>query len=277
MGYVEKVPVNEGKGRDLVKEANHLEEQDAISTDDDSDLPQEMPGVGDDHVQDWHAMVSCILEGLVDLMQTGFMWDQAHQGKVTNDVQYQLFVPFIKCDNKEADTMCGRYQNRSTTNQICRVCHILTRHCDRHMANERLKTKGEIQKLVQKADLPKLKGLSQNYLLNAFHDLRFSLANDRSVHGGCPTDMLHTVQLGIFKYLMQVFFHFLGKTSDKAKRIDALAKVYCKLFARRSDRSLPNTNFSKGIRGGGKMMAKEYRGVLLVMLAIFRSTKRGER
>lgn len=273
LGYVEKVPVNDGKGRALVKEANHLEEQDAISSDDDSDLPDEMAGVGEDPVQDWHAMVSCILEGLVDLIQTGFMWDQAHNGQVTENIQYELFVPFIKCDNKEADTMCGRYQNRSTTNQICRVCHILTRHCDRHMANETPKTKSEIQRLVQKGDLARLKGLSQNYLLNAFHDVRFSMANDRSVHGACPTDMLHTVQLGIFKYALQTFFLYLGKTSDKSKRIDALAKVYCKEFGRTSDRSLPNTNFSKGIRGGGKMMAKEYRGVLLVMLALFRSTK----
>ena len=65
----------------------------------------------------------------------------------------------------------------------------------------------------------------------------------------------------------------LGELSQKAKAIYALAKLYCREFARRSDRSLPNANFSKGIRGGGKMMAKEYRGVLLVMLAIFRSTK----
>ena len=273
LGYVEKIPVSKGKSRELEKAANHLEEQDALSSDDDSALAQEMAGVGVDNVQDWHAMVSCILEGLVDLIKTGMMWNQAYDGQVYKNVLYKLFVPFIKCDNKEADTMCGRFQNRSTTNQICRACHILTQNANQHHAEIRWKTKSEIQKLVQKGDLAKLKGLSQNYLLNAFHALRFSMGNDRSIHGACPTDMLHSILLGLMRYIREVFFDFLGNDSALAKLIDALAKVYCRLFGRQSDRSLPNTNFSKGIRGGGKMMAKEYRGVLLVMLAIFRCTK----
>jgi hypothetical protein len=77
----------------------------------------------------------------------------------------------------------------------------------------------------------------------------------------------------LFKFLREVFFQYLGPTSEGAKLIDALAKIYCRLFARKSDRSLPGTSFSNGIRGGGKMMAKEYRGILLIMLALFRSTK----
>ena len=44
------------------------------------------------------------------------------------------------------------------------------------------------------------------------------------------------------------------------------------LLTRQSDRSLPKTNFSKGIQKG-KLMAKEYRGVLLVMAAVIHSTR----
>ena len=74
-GYVEKVPEADGRSRALSKEANHLEEQDRISSQDDSDSDHYMPGVGDKNTQDWHAMVSKILEGFVDLCETGFMWD----------------------------------------------------------------------------------------------------------------------------------------------------------------------------------------------------------
>jgi hypothetical protein len=86
-------------------------------------------------------------------------------------------------------------------------------------------------------------------------------------------DVLHSVRLGVFKYLLSIFYEMLGHESQKAKALDAFAKVCCREFACRSDRSLPNANFCKGIRGGGKMMAKECRWVLLVILAIFCSTK----
>ena len=54
--------------------------------------------------------------------------------------------------------------------------------------------------------------------------------------------------------------------------MNALAKVYGKLFSRQSDRTLPGTAFSRGIQVG-KLMAKDYRGVLLTMLAMLRSTR----
>ena len=273
IGYVEKVPESDGRSRNMAKLANHLEEQDAVTSEDDSDLMEKRAGVGDKNVQDWHAMVSVIIADLVDLCDTGFMWDHPFKGQSYENIHYKVFIPFIRCDNKEADTMCGRYQQRSTTNQICRYCHVLTRKADQHCTVIKFKTKTEIQKLVQKEDLPKLKALSQNHLINAFYSLRFSSANDRSIHGACPADMLHTILLGLLRYTRLIFYEMVGPTSEKSKLIDALAKIYCREFTRQSDRSLPNTNFSKGIRGGGKLMAKECRGIILVMLAVFRSSK----
>jgi hypothetical protein len=64
------------------KKANHSEEQDAILFQEDSESDIIMPGVGDKYVQDWHAMVSKILEGFVDLCETGFMWDHFYQGQL---------------------------------------------------------------------------------------------------------------------------------------------------------------------------------------------------
>ena len=112
-----------------------------------------MPGVGDKNVQDWHAMVSKILEGFVDLCETGFMWDHFYKGKLYKNIKYKVFVPFIRCDNKEADTICAWYQNRSNTNQICRYCHILTQKADQHLAVIVYKTKTEIRNLIEKGDL----------------------------------------------------------------------------------------------------------------------------
>jgi hypothetical protein len=178
IGYVEKVPENDGKSQAMAKEANHLEEHDRISSQEDSESDNVMPGVGEKYVQDWHAMVRKIREGFVDLCETGFMWNHHCKGQLCKNIKCEVFVPFIRCDNKKADTICAQNQQRSTTNQICRCCHISTRKADQHLAIIVCKTKAKIQNLIQKGDLTQLNDLSQQCLPNAFYDIRFSLAND---------------------------------------------------------------------------------------------------
>ena len=98
------------------------------------------------------------------------------------------------------------------------------------------------------------------------------MGNDQGIHGSCPSELLHAFLLGTFKYLRDIFFEMIGNDSEGARLMNALAKVYGKLFSRQSDRTLPGTAFSRGIQVG-KLMAKDYRGVLLIMLAMLRSTR----
>ena len=84
--------------------------------------------------------------------------------------------------------------------------------------------------------------------------------------------MLHAMQLGIFKYCRNIFFQSLGESAQVSHDMNGLARIYGKLLSHQSHRSLPSTNFSKGIRDG-KLMARDYRGVLLLMAVIIRSTK----
>jgi hypothetical protein len=272
LGYVEKVHKHGGRGQKIREETNHMEYQDAQAQDLHGKDAEKVEGVGDMPLQDWHAMVKVILEGLVGIQETGLMWDLAYKGKVYKDLHYKTFIPFVKCDNKEADAMCGRFQDRTKCQQICRYCHILTAESDDHMHKIKYKTVREVQKLVERKNKKGLKEISQHYLTNAFHDLRFSVGNGRGIHGSCPSEMLHALLLGLFSYLREIFFTFLGPSSAAATEIDALSKLYCDLFQRQSDRTLPQTSFSKGLRTG-HLMAKEFRGILLVMLTILRSTK----
>ena len=82
-------------------------------------------------------------------------------------------------------------------------------------------------------------------------------------------DMLHAFLLGIFKYVRETFFVWIG--GKRAETIDNLSKVYCQRFGHQSNRSMPTTRFSKGVREGG-LMGKDFRGVLLVLLACIQST-----
>lgn len=84
-------------------------------------------------------------------------------------------------------------------------------------------------------------------------------------------EMLHHILLGIFKYVRNIFFSQIGDMSQTAQEINALAKLLGKFFARQSDRDLPKTNFTKGIKEG-KIMAKEFSGVMLLIAAILQTT-----
>jgi hypothetical protein len=156
--------------------------------------------------------------------------------------------------------------------QLCRYCHIPLQEADNHQYKVKYKTVSQVQKLVDKHDLAGLQKILQIYLQNLFYRLRFNQGNDHRIHGAYPSEMLHALLLGIFKYVRDIFFDFLGPTSDLAKEIDAMAQLYSQFFSRQSDRSHPKCKFTKGI-WVGKLMAKEFRGVLLIVLTILQSLK----
>ena len=208
LGYMEKIHEQGGRGRAILQEANHMETQDGANSVDSNETVVECDAVGESAAQDFHAMMECILEGFVSLLGHGFMWDHWDpiQGKLYKDVHYKLFVPFVKADAKEADLFCGKCGQRFSTKQICRKCHIPLQRADDHMAKEKLKTVSEIRNLVEKANIEGLRALSQTYLTNAFHRIRFSLGNDHGIHGSCPSELLHAFLLGTFKYIRDIFF-----------------------------------------------------------------------
>jgi hypothetical protein len=128
-----------------------------------------------------------------------------------------------------------------------------------------------IASLVEAKNEEGLKQLSQQMIQNAWYKIRFH-PNDigQGIHGACPSEMLHALLLGIFKYTRDCFFEQIGPTSQLANDINGLAQQYGEAFGRQSERDVPNCVFSEGIVRG-KLMANEFRGILLVIAAIFQS------
>jgi len=273
LGYIPKIYQAKSRGKRLLIESGHVE-----STLQYLQLIRNEGHFNNkelDKGQDYHSILSVILESLVELQETGMVWDLYYNGVLYKGIELVFFVPFFKCDTDEADKLTGSYQMRGrNVAQLCRYCLCPTNESDNHEANYGWKTKKMIERLVDKGDTAGLRALSQKYIQNALYPLKFGDHNKMSIHGATPMEMLHCMLLGIFKYTRDVFFSLLGADIDceLALEVDALAREYGEILARQSDRNMPKTKFNSGIRKG-KIMAKEYTGVLLVLLSVLRSAK----
>ena len=127
-------------------------------------------------------------------------------GKLYKDLEFVLFVANVKCDTEEGDLLCGKYTVRTANvKHICRYCHCPTEDADNPLAKYPMKKQHEIQRLVEKQKLDQLKAISQQNIQNAFYTVRFHAANNQGIHGACPSEMLHAILLGVFKYVRSIF------------------------------------------------------------------------
>jgi hypothetical protein len=228
-----------------------------------------------DKAADYHAILDVLLGSLKDLIADGMVVDIAYKGVLYPNCELVFFVPFVKCDGDEGDKLCGSFRSRGKDiSQLCRHCLCPTDETDDPNAIYPFKTEPMIRKMFLENNAQKHKELSQIPIKNAFHLIRFGLHNVRGIHGATPWELLHGILLGHFKYIRDCFFDQMGETSITAKEVNALAQEIGRLLQRQSDRNKPRTKFAKGILKG-KLMAKEYAGVLLVMAALLQ-TQRGK-
>ena len=292
LGYVPHVKISDAKASKIIAQSEHMEAWDAEEASSESEASEEDNNSEEEEVadpspidtenpiledavfeikaQDFHIMIEAILESYIKLQKTGFFFELAYK-KRRFGMHYEMFCPMVKCDTEEGDTLCGKYLSRTQgVKHICRTCHIPTDKSDRILKSYPYKTQTHIQKLIQGEKQERLQAISQHLLRNAWYRIRFNMGNERGIHGACPSEMLHAIQLGVFKYVRDIFFATLGKTSRLAREMNGLGKAFGRMLAHQSDRSFGSTSFTKGIMEG-KLMAKDYRGVLLNMAACIQS------
>jgi len=271
LGHVHSVSKNQAKAKKIFRKSKHID----ANLQADEDGPDTNPykdGAGSS--KDLHKMLDVILESFREVQEKGFMWDLRYRGS-TYSVEFVPFVIFIKCDTQEGDMLCGSYTNRTKhVKQLCRYCLCPNDQTDNPQAKFGFKTVPMVKAYSDAEDLVALQAISQHCIENAFHKIRFSPANNRGVHGGTASEMLHAVLLGIFPTLRDVLFESqnIGDKSQMSVDFQGMAMLYGQLCGRQSERNLPKCSFNSGIREG-KLNAKEYRGILLVMAAVFRSVE----
>ena len=269
LGYVPAVSKHKSRGRRILIDSQHVDSvmahQDALEDE------GQLEATSVCKAQDLHTMLSVILADYVKLQSTGFYWELPYKNQV-HKIRFVMFTPFFKVDGDEAEKICGKYTTRTgNVKQLCRYCKCPTPLSDRTLLQFEAKTPQEIEALRINDDDEGLKNLSQQKIINAAYALRFGKHNNTGVHGACPMEMLHAINLGIFRYIRDCFFEQVGATSKLADTINGYSREYGALFSRQSDRNFPKTKFANGIRRG-KLMAKEYPGILLCMAVVLTST-----
>ena len=273
LGLVCNYTKEDSRGQKILIESGHLAAKDIEGVQTEMD---EAAGTytgkdeDPDKAADYHCILEDLLASLKELIEEGMIFDFKYKGKIYKDAELVFFVPFVKCDGDEGDKLCLHFRSRGKfVKSLCRFCTVPNNETDDHQANHPYKTEPMLKKLYVRKEFESLRNLSQIPATNAFHGLRFGLHNNRGIHGATPTELLHAILLGIFKYARDCFFSQLGKTSANAVEINAIAVQIGRMLSRQSDRDRPRTKFAKGILKG-KLMAKEYTGVLLIMSALLR-------
>ena len=272
LGHVANVSKAKSRAKRTMHQSGHIASLGGAIAEGEGTDPQGIP-VGDSSgsIRDLHAMLDVLLEGYQDIQKRGFKWDLRYRGKTYKDLEFIPFVIFIKCDTKEANLLCGQYQG-AKSDYLCRYCFCPSAIADDPSAKDPFRTVKWVRSFSDNNDFQGARRFSQHNFPNAFHRIRFSPENDRGIHGACPSEMLHAVLLGNFAYLRDTLYEQVGESSQLAETIDKLSLLYGSQFSRQSERSMPKCKFTNGIREG-KLNAKEYRGILLVMAAIFRCTE----
>ena len=179
---------------------------------------------------------------------------------------------FLKGDTVEHDKHTGHFGSRTKgVKNLCRYCVCPSSQIDEPYADFARKSPEMLVEYIQKWDMKGLKRLSQQFIMNNWYEFMFGLHNNLNIHGACPMELLHWIQLGWYKYSRSTLFEKLGPYSELSRQINTIASQMGWLFQRQSDRAFPRTRFTKGVQKG-KLMAHEMSGMILVIIATLRSS-----
>lgn len=294
LGFVKRIVKGQERAKQRLKESHHVDAKNFVQHADyrrivgarlEQDTPEFDSGffspnytvrentLPTEPAQDLHSMLQVILHSYHTVEQKdGFPWDLIDWEKhVLKQYWFVPFIMFVKVDGQEGDKLSGQYVSKKDVAVLCRYCTCPTQQSEVAYRDDPPKTMTRVLKLVKQKRTTTLKEMSQQYIWNAFYPLRFGLHNDRSIHGAVAPDPMHLVDIGKYGYLRDNLFAQLGKGTMISKLIDEIATTIGILLKRQSDKDLPRTTFSKGVKGG-KVMAHEMTGILLVLLGAFRCT-----
>lgn len=154
---------------------------------------------------DYHSTLTIVLSPLIRLQSdNGIDYDD-------NKIEVMLKIPiiFVTGDSQGQDKIVGRKNQYISVNEgahLCRYCDIQYDLIDQPLVLTTMTptpTKASIiEQYLKNDDKKMLNAIGYTHIKsNVFHEIKFCLVV-YGVNGSVPADLLHTVQHGIYLYLL---------------------------------------------------------------------------
>jgi len=210
----------------------------------------------------------------------------------------KTIYPYILChcgDSEGGDKGCCI---RAKSKQICRFCKVPRDQCGDPSIKSDNKTQTEVSNLVKRvlesddeAAAELLKELSVHPVISAYMDgielLSGGPPRGRGVFSLSPPELMHLIQKGWHKYILEGFYGMKRLTDDAELSsrfiipaadwhlVDLLASEVGSYLSRSSDTDLPRTNFKHGVTSDVHRSASEMQP-LIIFIAVILSTEAGQ-
>lgn len=224
-------------------------------------------------LNDFHYILSYILSGIrkIQSVKEGLEWEFCFKEYNNKTYTRMLKFPlaFVIGDGKSSDTLCGKYQSRSTTKYLCRDCDILLEDSDNPKIECNFHTMAKLSLLSQK----ELNDISYHKIHcgNAFHNIDFG-CNPYGLQGATPADPCHQFNKGIPERLPDIVCGRLS--SNMVKILDIHTSCIASKFSRQSQRGMPCLRpFKNGLTEASKLTANENIGRVFVLYIVFLTTE----
>jgi hypothetical protein len=132
-----------------------------------------------------------------------------------------------------------------------------------------------MQGLVDAGDVAGLNAITYHFVQTCWKQLGIDFGGAlHGVHAATPSEPLHQIDIGIFKYEIKELFLAIGSKDCKLwSVIDEWVRRIGRYLLHQSDRELPRTYFPNGVSAGTKLAGHKHIGVLVLVLHIMLKMK----
>ena len=188
---------------------------------------------------------------------------------VSKTVSLYLPLAYVIGDVEGGDQLCGHesgYNAQST--RLCRTCDIPTSRATDTTHRCRRIEQHEVEHAVMSQDQARLKQLRQRPTKLAFFSID-SGGDKYGIFGKTNTEALHSLEQGVFSYLLKIFFKKVGNVA--ARQLDESVKLLSCHCKQGSAANLPRLSWPSGMSTLSNLTGDQVCGKVLTLTLLLNS------
>ena len=237
----------------------------------------------------YHKCLEVILKELIEMQQKDLEDCQGIEMSVhgLGKVFLHFEVCYVIGDTSGQDVLCAHYKAYATSTErpIC-SCFVKSNDLDNSHCNCRCVSQEKIHQTIATCianiqdhhEVVKNRAiaqkLSQHLVIPCFFHMSFG-GNPSGIFGSTPFELLHTLLLGIIKYVFKSLFNYVttsdiaGETEKKPFQAAEFERRICILShasKRQSDRQMPRSVFNTGVTQMSGIQGQDFIGLSLLSI-----------